>query len=127
MFGTAISCMDGRIQEPIRRYITERFGLEHVDVITQPGIDGVLAGETTGGKSRIELIKCMLSISVNAHGSSTIVISGHYDCAGHPVSDEQHIHDIKKAVSRVKSWDGMSAIQVIGVWVNKDWKVEVVA
>lgn len=116
--------MDGRIQEPVRRWITEKFNVQHVDVITQPGIDGVLAGEDG---PHTELIKRMAAISVNAHGSSTIVISGHYDCAGHPVSDEQHMQDIKKAVSVVKSWDSMSGKEVIGIWVNDDWQVEQVA
>ncbi len=116
--------MDGRIQEPIRKWITEKFNVQHVDVVTQPGVDGVLVGEDG---PHIELIKHMVAISVNAHGSSTIVISGHYDCAGHPVSDEQHIQDIKKAVSVVKSWENMSGKEVIGIWVNDDWQVEQVA
>ncbi len=116
--------MDGRIQEPIRKWITEKFNVQHVDVVTQPGVDGVLVGK---GGPHIELIKHMVAISVNAHGSSTIVISGHYDCAGHPVSDEQHIQDIKKAVSVVKSWENMSGKEVIGIWVNDDWQVEQVA
>ncbi len=116
--------MDGRIQEPIRKWITEKFNVQHVDVVTQPGVDGVLVGKDG---PRIELIKHMVAISVNAHGSSTIVISGHYDCAGHPVSDEQHIQDIKKAVSVVKSWENMSGKEVIGIWVNDDWQVEQVA
>ena len=124
MFGTSVSCMDGRIQEPIRKWITEKFNVQHVDVVTQPGVDGVLVGKDG---PHIELIKHMVAISVNAHGSSTIVISGHYDCAGHPVSDEQHIQDIKKAVSVVKSWDNMSGKEVIGIWVNDDWQVEQVA
>lgn len=124
-FGTSVACMDGRIQEPIRAWMTERFGLTYVDVVTQPGMDGVLAGSTDLGDP--ELARRMAGISVRAHGSRTVVVSGHHDCAGNPVSRERHIEDIKKAADAVKSWDGMDGIQVIGVWVNEDWQVEPVA
>jgi hypothetical protein len=114
--------MDGRIQEPLRAWMAERFGLRYVDTVTQPGMDGVLAGSTDLGDA--ELAKKMVNISVGAHGSRTVVVSGHHDCAGNPVGREQHKEDIKKAVDAVKSWDGMAGIQVIGVWINENWQVE---
>lgn len=124
-FGTSVACMDGRIQEPLRAWMAERFGLTYVDTVTQPGMDGILAGSTDLGDT--ELARKMTSISVRAHGSRTVVVSGHHDCAGNPVSRERHIEDIKKAVDTVESWEGMDGIQVIGVWVNEDWQVEPVS
>lgn len=121
-FGTSVTCMDGRIQEPLRRWIIEKFGVEHVDTITQPGIDGVLAGSTTLGD--VGLAEKMTSISVKAHGSCIVVVSGHHDCAGNPVDEKQHRANIRSAINTIKSWNGMADIRIEGVWVNHNWQVE---
>ena len=121
-FATSVTCMDGRIQEPLRTWIAERFGPHHVDTVTQPGMDGVLAGRTSLGD--VELARRMTAISVNAHKSGIVVISGHHDCAGNPVDRERHIRDIKDAVKTVKSWEGMSGIRIMGVWINENWEPE---
>ena len=36
-FCTAVNCMDGRVQLPVTSYLQERFNVEHVDSITEPG------------------------------------------------------------------------------------------
>jgi len=51
------------------------------------------------------------------------VVSGHYDCAGNPVSDEEHISQIRKGVEVISSW-GLD-VKVIGVWVDGSWNVNV--
>jgi carbonic anhydrase len=51
------------------------------------------------------------------------VIVGHHDCAGNPVSKEQHLKHIKKSVEKIESWN-FKVIKVIGLWVNDKWKVE---
>lgn len=121
-FATSVTCMDGRIQEPLRMWITERFGPHHVDTVTQPGIDGILAGSTHLGDTG--LARRMTAISVNAHNSRIVVVSGHHDCAGNPVDREQHIRDIKDAIKTVESWEGMDEVKTIGVWVNENWEAE---
>ena len=124
-FATSVACMDGRIQVPLRAWITSRFGPHYIDTVTQPGIDGVLAGNTNLGD--VGLAQRMAAISVGAHNSRMVVVSGHHDCAGNPVSQGQHILDIKSALKTIKSWAEMDGVKVIGVWVNKDWDVEQVA
>jgi len=42
-FATAINCMDGRCQLPVIEWMKKRYGVEYVDMITEPGPDGVLA------------------------------------------------------------------------------------
>ena len=42
-FATAISCMDGRVQDPISRYIKEKFNVDYVDTITEPGPNKIIA------------------------------------------------------------------------------------
>ena len=61
---------------------------------------------------------------MNAHKSNLIVISGHYDCAGNPVSEDEHISHIKKSAEIISSWD--LNVKVIGVWVNSSWNVQMV-
>ena len=42
-FCTAINCMDGRTQEPVIAFVKKRFGIDCVDMITEPGPDKILA------------------------------------------------------------------------------------
>lgn len=118
-FGTAINCIDGRTQGPVSDWIKKNHSVDYVDTITEPGSDKVLLGTD---HNKIEQIKSKFLISINAHKSSLIVIAGHYDCAGNPVSNEEHLVQIKKSVSIIKSWN--LPVKVFGVWVNNKWKIE---
>ena len=44
-FGTAINCIDGRVQIPVITWMREVLSLDYVDLITQPGADGLLAND----------------------------------------------------------------------------------
>lgn len=66
------------------------------------------------------MIKSKVEISVNAHGSKIILIAGHHDCAGNPVTKEAHSKQIKKAVRVIKSWKLQPIDKIIGVWVNEN-------
>jgi len=118
-FGTAINCIDGRAQAPVSDWIKENHSVDYVDVITEPGSDKVLLEVDY---DKIEHIKSKLLISIKAHNSSLIVIAGHYDCAGNPVSKEEHLTQIKKSINIIKSWN--FPVEVLGVWVNDQWKIE---
>ena len=115
-FATSITCMDGRIQIPLTNWIKENYSVDYVDTITEPGVDKKIAEDAD-----LESIKAKAAISINAHKSELIVISGHFDCAGNPVSDEQHISHIKKGMEVISSWN--LGVKVIGVWVDDTWNV----
>jgi hypothetical protein len=121
-FGTAINCMDGRVQIPVTDWLKKKYALDYVDVITEPGPDKML---TQGTPAQLESIKSRVLISVNAHGSQTIIVAGHDDCAGNPVSKDEHIRQIKRCVDIVRSWK-LPVSSVIGAWVNDSWAVEIV-
>ena len=108
--------MDGRIQLPLAKWIKENYSVDYVDAITEPGIDKKIA-ENLG----LESIKTKIGISINAHKSELIVVSGHHDCAGNPVSEDEHISQIKKSVDVISSWN-LDA-KVIGVWVDGSWNI----
>lgn len=118
-FATSVSCMDGRIQIPLTNWIKENFSVDYVDTITEPGIDKLVADNTD-----LESIKTKVGISINKHESELIVVSGHYDCAGNPVSNEEHITQIKKGIEVISSWN--LGVKVVGVWVNDTWKINTV-
>ena len=118
-FATSVSCMDGRIQIPLTNWIKENFSVDYVDIITEPGIDKLVADNTD-----LESIKIKVGISINKHESELIVVSGHYDCAGNPVSNEEHITQIKKGIGVISSWN--LGVKVVGVWVDDTWKINTV-
>lgn len=118
-FATSISCMDGRIQIPLSKWIKEKFSVDYVDTITEPGVDKMVAEDFN-----LESIKSKIAISINAHKSQLIVVSGHHDCAANPVSDEDHFSLIKKDVEVISSWN--LGVKVLGVWVDNSWNVNLI-
>lgn len=121
-FVTAINCMDGRMQKPVIEYMEERFGPCMVDMVTEPGPDGLMAGDD---EAAIASIRKRVEISVNGHGSRVVMVTGHYDCAGNPGPREMHEEHVAKSVDIVKSWN--LPVKIIAAWVGEDWKVEVLS
>ena len=117
-FATAINCMDGRTQEPIISWAKKTFEVDYVDAITEPGPDKILA---EGPDTLVESIKNRVMISVNKHGSQNVIMVSHHDCAGNPVSKEEHLDQLKKSVDVISSWE--LGVKIIGVWIGEDWKV----
>ena len=120
-FATAINCIDGRVQIPVIDYFKKKYKINYVDIITVPGANKILAENKDG---TIEAIKKYLTISVNVHKSKIAAIVGHYDCAGNPANKETQLNDIIAAMKNVASW-GLN-VDIIGLWVDKNWKVSLV-
>lgn len=122
-FCTVINCMDGRIQIPVINFLQEYFNAENVDNITEPGPNLVLSENKEDIK--IDSILKRLKISVVNHKSTGIAVVGHYDCAGNPSEYEDQIEHIKNSIKFLK--EHYAELEVIGLWVNKDWEVELVS
>lgn len=120
IFVTVINCMDGRIQEAVIKYMSEKYDVNYVDNITEPGPNKILA--MNEDKELLNSIKRKLDISINTHGSKVISIVGHHDCAGNLVDHETQIEDIKKSINLLQSWD-LDVDEIIGLWVDENWKV----
>jgi len=73
-FATSVSCMDGRIRIPLNKWIKENYSADYVDIITETGVDKNISNV-------VESLKTKVGISINAHKSDIVVVSGHFDCA----------------------------------------------
>lgn len=120
-FATVLTCMDGRVQEPVAEWARREFGVQFVDTITEPGADLLLTESLIWQSNKI---KSRVLVSVEMHGSRNMAIVGHHDCAGNPVSAEKHKDLIKRSVAEVATWN--LPIRVVGLWVGEDWKPEVI-
>ncbi|TSA53000.1 MAG: hypothetical protein D4R45_06290 [Planctomycetaceae bacterium] len=118
-FCTVINCMDGRVQLPVIKYLQERFNVDYVDSITEPGPNLILAQQTN--INIVESIFNRIKISVDHHGSVGIAVAGHYGCAGNPATKEQQTVHTIDAIRCIKS--RYSDIEIIGLWVNENWEV----
>ena len=118
-FATVINCMDGRVQIQVIEWIKKHHPVQHVDVITEPGPDRILAEKQN--IAQLESIRYRVDISITKHHSKLIVVTGHYDCAGNPVEKDQHIMHILEALKTIDSWN--YAVPAIGLWIDESWSV----
>ena len=117
---TCLNCMDGRVQLPILSWIKTNYPVNFVDVITETGMDRVLAKQED-----ISEVLRSIKVSVDLNKSTRLFVVGHYDCRGNPVDENRHREEIANAVARLKPlWP---AQEVVGLWVNDQWQVELVA
>lgn len=133
--------MDGRVQRPIADFGRKKFGAEFADTITEAGLVGLLARlqlpasphaeqseaareQSDGGQANnpsqtlLNSIKNKLAISIELHHSKGILVHGHQDCAGNPVSLEKHTEDVKKSVEIIKGLIE-NKVPVIGLFVKR--------
>ncbi len=122
-FCSVISCMDGRIQLPVIKYLQKRFNVDYVDTITEAGPNLILSE----GKNidSIQGILNRLEISVKKHNSVGIGIVGHHDCAGNPTTQDIQIVQIQKAIKLLRQQ--YENIDIIGLWVDQNWEVHEVS
>ena len=118
-FCTAINCMDGRVQLPVINYLMERFGVDYVDSVTEPGPVKILAEQTN--QVLLDSIFKRVSISTKKHGSKSIAICAHADCAGNPVDDETQKEQLRKATELLIA--KYPDAEILTLWLDINWNV----
>ena len=118
-FYTAINCIDGRVQLPVINYLKDRFNVDYIDSITEPGPVLYLAGKTDSQQTKSILLRT--DVSINHHKSNGIAIIAHHDCAGNPVDDNIQISQLASAVNFLSSY--YPRVNVIGLWLDANWSV----
>lgn len=119
-FVTAISCIDGRTVEPETAWLKQFYKAKYIDLITEPGPEKKL---TCGSNVILDEIREKVTISVEAHNSHFVVVIGHYDCAGNPVSEVFRKKQLSEAAQIIRSWD-LPVNEVKALYVNENWKLE---
>lgn len=114
---TCLNCMDGRVQIPVALWIKDKFPVDFADVVTEAGMDGVLAR-----REDLSEILRKVRISIDLNKSTRLFIVGHHDCKGNPVDEAAHRRDITDAVTRLKTF--VPTHEIFGLWVNSEWQVE---
>jgi carbonic anhydrase len=120
-FATAITCIDGRVQQPVVDWMKLHLNVEYVDLVTEPGPDLVLSEGTT---YVIDEIVRKAKFSVQHHASPVVAICGHHDCAANGADKEEHFEQIKESVRVLLSYN--LGVRVLGLWESEWNSIEVV-
>ncbi len=115
-----LNCIDGRFQIPVIDWIKKQYKVDYVDMVTEPGMDGFLADVNNSIEDSVRKV----SISIEKNNSQVIVVVGHEDCKGNPVSDSVHKQQIQQAVERFK--EGFKDVAIIGLWMSSQFVGEVI-
>ncbi len=104
---------------PVIEYMKTVFGVDHVDMITEPGPIRILA--IAGKETEVESIRDRVEISVSKHHSKLVALVGHYDCAGNPVGENIQLKQMSAAIKVVEAW--RFEAKIIGLWIDEYWEV----
>jgi len=110
--------MDGRVQDAVKDYIKQNYGVDYVDMVTEPGPNKILC--ESADSAIVENIKKRVEISVRHHGAKTVAIVGHHGCAGNPTEKEIQAGQLKECKKKVEEFG--FPVEVILLWVEGDWK-----
>ncbi len=128
LFVARIGCMDGREAEAVRTYVKEHRLADFVDTIDDPGM---VKRIVDGDGRALEKLEERLPITIEKHGSSLVIVSGHAECAGNPVSPEEHKTHILAAtdiVRRTLEKSGYRSVSVVPLFADRDvsgrWSAE---
>lgn len=116
-FFTSVGCMDGRALRPVRKYGKAKFGVWYVDTVTEAGLVGLLA-KAKASSELFNSIKSKILISLEKHHSKGIIVHGHQDCAGNPVSDKIQEKNILDSVKKVREMVGID-VEIIPLFVKR--------
>jgi hypothetical protein len=119
-FALAITCLDGRVQRPVVDYMRRKYGVDYVDLITEPGPERALTDPTRAGVQAA--IHRNARFSVAGHNAELIAVTAHDDCLGNDADSATRLAQLGAARQVVIGWN--LGVDVIGLWVHMDGNVE---
>jgi hypothetical protein len=120
-FATVLGCIDGRASIPTMLFVKAHLGVDYVDYISEPGPDKAYLQSPP---EAIAEIQRKLAVSLSAHHSEAIAVVAHHDCAGNPISREDHLTAVRACAAALSRWQ--PTVRVLGLWVNEDWQIELI-
>lgn len=118
-FCTAISCIDGRVHISLISFMQKRFGVEYVDLVTEPGVVAVVSKEPDSQRSGFIFSK--VDVSVDKHAPKAIAIVAHEDCAGNPVPKSDQMKQLADSYRHLR--ERYPEEKIIALWIDGDWTV----
>jgi len=119
-FGTVVNSIDGRVQIPVLNFLLERFGVSYLDVISELAPNRLLAERED--QAKVNSIMQRLNVSMLEHGSRQFAVVGHYDCPGNQAGRTEQLEQLRQSVEFLK--ESYPGIEVIGLWLPSQWRVE---
>src|SRR5882672_5715621 len=119
-FATAITCIDGRVQQPIVDWMKLHTNVHYVDLITEPGPDKLVSSESPA----VDEVVRKVSFSIHHHASTVVALTGHHDCAANAGDKDDHIEQILAGVRVLLSYN-LNA-RILGLWLSEWNSVELV-
>ena len=116
-FASAITCIDGRVLPPLIDFARDRYDVDAVDVVTEPGVDATVP-------DLVDDLTRRLAPSIDKHGSHDVVLAGHEDCAGNPVDEATHRQHLARSAAALSTALGPE-VDVLAVYVHLDGTVDV--
>ena len=120
-FATVINCMDGRVHDPVNKWMKEYTGAAYIDVITEAGPDKIMSSTATASR----LILKRILVSRDKHHSTQMALVAHHDCAGNPGSKEQHLDHLQQSAKIMATWHLGMTIYLL--WVDENWQVQLIS
>jgi len=115
-FAAAVNCIDGRVQVPVIEYLKRAFNVDYVDMITEPGVCGVLAENRR--EDVVAALKHKIELSIRRHGSRVVAVVGHHDCAACAKNREEQEIFLLAAGDTVRAWNLGTPVMLL--WVGED-------
>ena len=120
-FATAITCIDGRVQQPIVDWMKLHTNVHYVDLITEPGPDKLVSSEASHA---LDEVVRKVRFSIHHHASTVVALTGHHDCAANDADKDEHIEQILAGVRVLISYN-LNA-RILGLWLSEWNSVELV-
>lgn len=123
--GIVLECVERRTKNVrLLEKIEETFGFDGY-LQTAPGIDGKLVH---GSEAERSVLRDWIGLLVEHKDPACIVLVGHCDCAGHPVSNEQHEADVRAGVEVLEAWFDVPVYGLLAEHERDDaWPLSVVS
>jgi hypothetical protein len=112
--------MDGRVQLPVIKYLSNRFNADYIDSVTEAAPVLYLA-ERTGSEQAKSILR-RTDISIKKHKSTGIAVIAHHDCAGNPVDDQRQISQLTPAVNFLA--EHYPNVEITGLWLDSNFQVK---
>ena len=119
-FAVVINCIDGRTQLPVINFMKNKYDVDFVDLITEPGPVKAIAEPRNA--FQVYSIQQRLMLSQEKHCSQLLGVVAHYDCLTNPVEKGKQLEQLRQSLNYIRLWGFKGA--VVGLWVDENWEVQ---